>query len=237
LAKILELLTECTGEEVLRKREHTKPLIFLNYMVGAFGVGIFLVLVTALFAWPGWTLWINYELAHAGLSGDLVQASTDPQPVTSTSKLPERLNIPQSFEKEDWKTLHEKLLKKAESRSYENKMLTRELVRLVRVVAVALVAIAVLFPLTIWLLSRKRILGLSKLSSEMAATLVSVEERQAKLVNVLQELKGEIEYLQTTPSPDLKKLIEQAEMYIEKNTAALESTARSEQDLKSDSET
>lgn len=48
----------------------------------------------------------------------------------------------------------------AEIRSYQNKMMARELVRLVRWAVVVLVVIAAGFPVIIWLLSRKRILGL-----------------------------------------------------------------------------
>ena len=221
----------------MRKHKHNKSLIFLKCTAGVFVIGIFIAAVTALFAWPGWSLWIDYELAHAGLSGKDVPASTRLQLVTKTDKVLERSNVLRSLEKEDWKTLQEKLLQKAESRSYENKMMTRELVQLVRLVIVAMAAITIIFPLSIWWLSRRRILGLSKLSSELAATLVSVEERQAKLANVLQELKGEIEYLQITPGPDLKKLVEQAEMYIEQNKAVLEQTVRNEQIVKSDYDT
>jgi hypothetical protein len=221
----------------LRKHKHTKSLIFLKCMAGIIVVGIFIAAVTALFTWPGWSLWVNYELAHAGISGDDARASTNFQLVTRTDKALEGSNIPSSSKKEDWKTLQEKLLKKAESRSYENKMMTRELVQLVRVIIITMAAITIIFPLSIWWLSRRRILGLSKLSSELAATLVSVEERQVKLANVLQELKGEIEYLQITPGPDLKKLVEQAEMYIEQNKAVLEQTAQREQTVKSDYDT
>lgn len=113
---------------------------------------------------------------------------------------------------------------KSEERSYYNKMLGREMVTYVRVVVVILAIIAVVFPLTIWLMSRRRLLGLSGLSSEVAATLLMVEERQAKLANVLKEIQGEIDYLHTMSVPDLKNLIQQAESYLKQNEIDLEKT-------------
>jgi len=82
---------------------------------------------------------------------------------------------------------------------------------------VVLILIAVVFPLTIWMMSRRRLEGLSGLSSEIAATLVVVEERQAKLANILREIQGEIDFLHTMSVPDLKNLIQQAESYLEQN--------------------
>jgi hypothetical protein len=110
----------------------------------------------------------------------------------------------------------------AENRSYQNKMMARELIRYVKIMVVVLVLIAVIFPLTIWLMSSRRILGLSGLSSEVAATLVVVEERQAKLANILKEIQGEIDYLHTMSVPDLKNLIQQAENYLKQNEKDLE---------------
>ncbi|MDQ7783933.1 MAG: hypothetical protein RDU20_13705 [Desulfomonilaceae bacterium] len=112
--------------------------------------------------------------------------------------------------------------KMAEVRSYDNKMMTRELLRYVRIMVIVLIAIAVGFPLIIWLLSRKRILGLSGLSSEVAATVLLVEERQAKLANILKDIQGEIDYLHTMSVPDLKDLIQKAESYLKQNEKDLE---------------
>jgi hypothetical protein len=70
-------------------------------------------------------------------------------------------------------------------------------------------------------MSRKRILGLSKLSSEMSATLVAVEERQNKLANVLKEIQGEMDYLNSMSVPDLERLIKQAETYLAQNEQEL----------------
>ncbi|MBI4963743.1 MAG: hypothetical protein HY913_10755 [Desulfomonile tiedjei] len=113
-----------------------------------------------------------------------------------------------------------------DDRSYDIKMMSRELIRYVRLVVVALVVIAVVFPLTIWIMSKKRILGLSGLSPELATTLLLVEERQAKLAHILKEIQGEIDYLHTMSVPDLKNLIQQAENYLKQNEADLEKTGR-----------
>ncbi len=87
---------------------------------------------------------------------------------------------------------------------------------------VALLAIALVFPFTVWLMSRKRILGLSGLSDELAATLLTVEERQPKLADILKEIQGEVDYLHTVSAPELKALIAQAEKYLEQNERDLE---------------
>jgi len=118
------------------------------------------------------------------------------------------------------------LIRKAEERGYENKMMARELIRYIKVVVVVLVVIAVAFPLTIWLMSRKRILGLSGLSPELATTLLVIEERQAKLANILKEIQGEIDYLHTMSVPDLKSLIQQAENYLKQNEVDLDKAGR-----------
>jgi predicted PurR-regulated permease PerM len=118
---------------------------------------------------------------------------------------------------------------KAEDRSYYTKMLARELVGYVRITVGVLIAIAIIFPLTIWLMSKKRLLGLSGLSQEVAATLLVVEERQAKLATILKEIQGEIDYLHSMSVPDLKNLIKQAEKYLEQNEKDLANTSRPKQ--------
>jgi hypothetical protein len=112
--------------------------------------------------------------------------------------------------------------KMAEERSYDNKMMARELIGYIKIMVFVLILIALGFPLIIWLLSRRRILGLSGLSSELAATVVLVEERQAKLANVLKDIQGEVDYLHTMSVPDLKDLIQQAENYLKQNEKDLE---------------
>ncbi|MGO9118105.1 MAG: hypothetical protein ACLQPD_10890 [Desulfomonilaceae bacterium] len=111
---------------------------------------------------------------------------------------------------------------KAESRFYFIKMVTYELIAYLRWILVALIAVAAVFPFTIWLMSRKRILRLSGLSDELAANLLVVGERQAKLANILKEIQDEIDYLHTMSVPDLKDLIAQAEKYLEQNERDLE---------------
>jgi hypothetical protein len=123
----------------------------------------------------------------------------------------------------------EDLITKAEIRSYENKMMARELIRYVKIMVTALVVIALGFPLTVWLLSKKRILGLSGLSQEVSATLLVVEERQAKLANILKEIQGEIDYVHSMSVPDLKNLIKQAELYLQQNERDLAKNVRNKQ--------
>lgn len=112
--------------------------------------------------------------------------------------------------------------KMAEERSLDNKIMARELIRYIRIMVLVLLLIAIGFPLMIWLLSRRRLLGLSGLSSELAATMVVVEERQAKLANILKDIQGEIDYLHNMSVPDLKDLIQQAENYLKQNEKDLE---------------
>jgi len=111
---------------------------------------------------------------------------------------------------------------KAEIRSYENKMMSRELIRYVKAVVVVLVLIAVGFPATILILTWKKVLGLSGLSSELAETLLAVEERQAKLVTLLREVEAEMDYLNTQPSSELRNLLQQAEKYVSQNEKDLD---------------
>ncbi len=106
---------------------------------------------------------------------------------------------------------------RTEDRSYYNKMVSRELVAYIKIMILVLLLIALTFPLTIWFMSRKRLLGLSGLSSELAATLLVIEERQAKLANILKDVQTEIDYLHTLSVPDLKNLIQQAEAYLKQN--------------------
>jgi len=122
---------------------------------------------------------------------------------------------------------------KSEERSYTNKMMGREMIGYVRVVVVILAFIAVIFPLSIWLLSRRRLIGLSGLSSEVTATLLVVEERQAKLASILKEIQSEVDYLHTMSVPDLKNLIQQAEHYLKQNETDLEKAGSNRQSLQS----
>lgn len=116
----------------------------------------------------------------------------------------------------------DRLIRNAESRTLEIKNMASELVRYVRIMVVVLIVIAVGFPLAMWLMSRRRLLGLSGLSSEVTATLVLVEERQAKLANVLKDIQNEIDYVHSMSVPDLKNLIQQAEAYLKQNEKDLD---------------
>jgi hypothetical protein len=148
------------------------------------------------------------------------QAPAEKVPATSTMTQEERIELME-------KTLQsiKPTIERTEERSYFTKMLGGELLKYVRLMVIALVVIAVAFPVTIWMLSRRRILGLSGLSTEVAATLLVVEERQAKLANILKEIQGEIDYLHTMSVPDLKNLIQQAESYLKQNEQDLDKTA------------
>ena len=115
-----------------------------------------------------------------------------------------------------------KLVEMAEIRSLQNKVMSLELIRTIRWILGVLIFIALVFPLTIWFLSKKRILELSGLSDEVASTLVLVEDRQAKLAHLLKEVQGEMDYIQSVSAPDLKNLMEQAEKYLEQNRSDLE---------------
>jgi hypothetical protein len=121
---------------------------------------------------------------------------------------------------------------KAEGRSYYNKMVSHELMSYMRVIAIILLFIAIGFPLTLWLLSRKRLIGLTGLPSEVTGTLIMIEERQAKLANILKEIQGEIDYLHTMSVPDLKNLIQQAEAYLKQNEQDLKDAGLKKDDKK-----
>jgi Flp pilus assembly protein TadB len=114
--------------------------------------------------------------------------------------------------------------KAAEERSLFNKIMALKMVQLAQVMVALLVVIAVGFPLTLWFLARRRVAPAPGLSQEIAETLVVVEERQAKLVSILRDIQSEIDYVQSMSVPDLKKLIEQAEKYIEQNERDLTKT-------------
>lgn len=113
---------------------------------------------------------------------------------------------------------------KAEQRSYTNKVVGAELIRYVKLMVLILVLIALGFPLSLWLLSKRRLVGLSGLSDEVTATLLVVEERQAKLTHILKEIQSEVDYLHSMSVPDLKNLIQQAETYLKQSEEDLDKT-------------
>lgn len=115
---------------------------------------------------------------------------------------------------------------KAEDRSYFNKMISVEVIRYLRLMVIMLVVIAIVFPLAIWILGRKRMLNFSGSSVELAETLVQVEERQAKLAHILKEIQSEVDYLHTMSTPDLQNLIKQAENYLKLSQQELDKTSK-----------
>ncbi len=118
-----------------------------------------------------------------------------------------------------------RLLKEAAERADERtriiKIMTRELIDLMKFVVIILLVIALGFPLGIWWLGRKRLLDFSGRSSGLASALVEVEERQAKLLGIFKDLQDEMEFLNVASAPDLKGLVERAKLYIENNEGDL----------------
>jgi hypothetical protein len=111
---------------------------------------------------------------------------------------------------------------KAEDRSYFNKMASTEVIKYLKLMVLLLVLIALGFPLAIWLLNRSSYFKSSDRSQDLAETLITIEERQVKLANILKEIQGEIDYLHTMSAPDLKNLIQQAENYLKLNESDLQ---------------
>jgi hypothetical protein len=121
---------------------------------------------------------------------------------------------------------------KSESRSFDNKMMSLELIRYVRIMVIVLVVIAVAFPVTTWVVSRKKVQLQSGTSSDLAETLLVIEERQTKLAGILRDLQSEIDYLHTMSAPDLKNLISQAEKYLKQNEIDLKGTHSNKHEAK-----
>lgn len=121
---------------------------------------------------------------------------------------------------------------KAEDRSYFNKIVSQEVVRYLKLMVGLLVLIALGFPLAIWILNRSRFGESSSGSRDLAETLLTIEERQAKLANILKEIQGEIDYLHTMSAPDLKNLIQQAENYLKLNEGDLQKASSTTKEKK-----
>jgi hypothetical protein len=139
------------------------------------------------------------------------------------SQEPSSASIENRFEKIE-KTLESIRVtgEKAEDRSYFNKLVSFEVFKYLKVMVALLILIALGFPLAIWLMTRSSSFQSSARSQDLAETLLTIEERQAKLAHILKDIQGEIDYLQTLSAPDLKNLIQKAENYLKLN----------EQDLK-----
>ncbi len=118
---------------------------------------------------------------------------------------------------------------KAEDRSYFNKLASYEVIKYLKLMVLLLVFIALGFPIAVWLLNKSSFSRTPGKSQELAETLLTIEERQAKLANILKEIQGEIDYLHTMSAPDLKNLIQQAESYLKLNESDLQK-AGSKQD-------
>ncbi len=114
---------------------------------------------------------------------------------------------------------------KAEHPSPSVRLLTAEVITYLRWIMVALIAIIVSFPVTVWLMSRKRMLALSGLSEELAATLLMVEKRQSKRSNILREIQDEGCDLQTMSRPELKAFVAEAKKYLEQNEPDVEESS------------
>jgi predicted PurR-regulated permease PerM len=139
------------------------------------------------------------------------------------SQDPSSASIENRFEKIE-KTLESIRVtgEKAEDRSYFNKLVSFEVFKYLKVMVALLILIALGFPLAIWLITKSSSFQSSARSQDLAETLLTIEERQAKLAHILKDIQGEIDYLQTLSAPDLKNLIQKAENYLKLN----------EQDLK-----
>lgn len=189
------------------------PVCIPRTPTGFVVVAIFTVSLAALLA--GFAI----PAAEAPSSPETSVAATAPPPSQSAAAWPSEERIKSVEQTLDSMN---RTLQKAEERSYDNKIYARELISYVKLVVLVLLAIAMVFPLTLWWLSRRRLIGLSGLSQEVAATLLVVEERQAKLATVLKQLQEEIDYMHTLSVPDLKNLIQQAENYLKQSQADIE---------------
>lgn len=208
-------------------KRHERPTCLSIARVGAMAVGVFLTAVFISFS----LLVFSPGTVHAAVPGaaqtealgtgdaQAVDASTVDSADTSSMTLKQRMDRMEELLAEI-----RAVAEQAASKSVRNKELGLELVTLVQIAVLVLIVIAIGFPLSIYLASRKRILGLSGLSSEVSATLVLVEERQAKLANILKDIQSEIDYVHGMSVPDLRKLINQAEKYIEQNEKDLQRT-------------
>jgi hypothetical protein len=106
---------------------------------------------------------------------------------------------------------------KTESRIYFVKETGYQIISLVKIAVAVLILIAAGIPLVIWVFTRRGLLDFSGHSSKVSDALVEVEERQAKLAGIFKDLQDEIEILNASSAPDLKRLVERAKQYIEQN--------------------
>lgn len=166
--------------------------------------------------------WLFFSLAEAAQAETPIAEPTDPPQMNEDADailIAETQSRLKRIE-EMLKTIKPKL-DMAEGRTYYNKMLGRAQMRW-QIAAVAVLAvIAIGHPLVLFYLSRRRVLGKSEVSTQIAETLVMVEERQAKLANILRELQTEVDYLHGMSVPELKSLMEEAQRYLKQNESDL----------------
>jgi hypothetical protein len=140
--------------------------------------------------------------------------------LSSDDKTPERaLSVDETRMKRIEDTIRDIQVtgQKAESRTYFVKETGYQIINLIRIAVGILILIAAGVPLVIWIFTRRGLLDFSGHSSRMSDALVEVEERQAKLVSIFKDLQDEIEILNASSAPDLKRLVERASQYIEQN--------------------
>ncbi len=205
---------------MIEKRFRSKgPAIFLRALLGA----SLLLTMALVFMTPGPVLAQTSSEATDDNQASIKVGAVTPLPESQTAtnlSADQRIELIENMLRSMTPMIE--TLKRAEERTYSTKLLSYELIKYLKLMVAALIVIAIGFPLTIWWMSRKRILGLSSLSDEVAATLLVVEERQAKLANILKDVQGEIDYVQSMSVPDLKNLIAQAEKYLKQNVTDLE---------------
>ncbi len=97
------------------------------------------------------------QAAPQSVSGQMAgQSETQAATIDSTDHNPDQ-SMEKRIEKIE-KTLESIRItgEKAEDRSYFNKLMSLELVRYVKIMVIVLIVIAIGFPLTLWLLSKKK---------------------------------------------------------------------------------
>ncbi|GEM_PF-1992976 len=111
---------------------------------------------------------------------------------------------------------------RAETRTSTNKRQGKTAVQLLVAVVLTLALIAVGFPgLFIWYNSR-RLKRMTAISSEIAGTLVLVQERQARLGDTLREMQDELDYIPVSSAPDFAKLLKEAEQSLNEASRKLD---------------
>ncbi|MGC8660735.1 MAG: hypothetical protein ACP5U1_16850 [Desulfomonilaceae bacterium] len=197
---------------------------------------------------PGERVWLHWRLSKISLMALILFVAFSGARLFAAENSANSQNVDKSIKSEDLsqsaignrfeqieKTLQSIKItgEKAEDRSYFNKLASTEVIKYLQIMIILLVFIALGFPLAIWLLNRTSFGKGSGSSQELTETLLVIEERQAKLANILKEIQGEIDYLHTMSAPDLKNLIQQAENYLKMNENDLKKAGAKQEDAKS----